>query len=91
MKSINEIQGVFHAAMNGQVVEIGKEKLVWCKAAANGTSFPVAKVYDKTDGDESLPWYDIYVEDYEGVRYDMAEIEPESADELLGEIINFLY
>ena len=89
MKSINEIQGIMHTAINGQVVEIGREKLVWCKPANGGETFPVAKVYDKTD--EELPWYDISVEDYEGVTYDMADIEPESADELLGEIINFLY
>lgn len=88
MKYSNPI-GTLNCAMNGTTICVAAIRELWAKPANGEASFAVHSIVDETQPD--APWYDVYVTDYRGNRYEFCTLIRESQCELCDFVIGILY
>ena len=87
MKYSNPI-GAMCSALNGTTICVAAIRELWAKPENGGDFFAVHSIVDETEPD--APWYDVYVTDYRGNRYDFCTLARESQCELCEIVIGIL-
>ncbi len=87
METIGSISFAMQAAPERRM-RIGAIALLWA-TTVNGVTFPIGEIMDFTD--EDLPWYAVYVTDWEGNKYDFADLTTTSQDAIFSCVVNELF